>query len=167
MLKFLGFSNGLPKAISRSRSASSAAAFSRSSFSRFSARSRLIFSSSRCSSASSSSSSSLSSSLSSSSCSESESASISRDSSNMRRRFASGSSSPSPSPFGPEFNANGRFETLLVAGAVSLVSPVASGSAPPFCFAKWAASAARSWARRSWDSSASPPCPGCLNLSWV
>lgn len=166
MLKFFGFSNGLPNAMSRSRSASSAAAFSRSSFSRFSARSRLIFSSSRCSSASSSSSSSLSSSLSSSSSSSTESASISRDSSNMRRRFASGSSSSPPPPLSDcDVNSRGRFAALLVIEVVSVASPVAAGSAPPFCFAKWAASAARSSARRSRASSASPPWPGFRNLS--
>jgi hypothetical protein len=81
---------------------------------------------------------------------------MSRDSSNMRRRFASGSSSPSAC----DVSSSGRF-ALFAAADVS-GSSFASGRAPPFCLAKWAASAARSSARKSRTSSASPPWPGCL-----
>ncbi len=72
-------------------------AASLTSLSRFSARSRLIFSSSLCSSAVSSSSSLSSSLLPASSSSSESSASMSLVSSKMRRRFASGSSSLSSS----------------------------------------------------------------------
>lgn len=80
-------------------------------------------------------------------------------SSNMRLRFASGSSSPSP-----DWISRGRFvPDVDVDVDVSLLLMGASGRTPPFCLAKWAASAARSSARRSRTSwSASPPCPGCL-----
>lgn len=132
----------------------------------FSARSRLIFSSSRCSSAVSSSSSldcqnyslegatvtDLSSSLLSSSPSSSESASISLVSSNTRRLLASGSSS-SPSPF-----SSCLFDVFVADSGSS-----ATGNGCPLTLAKCAASAWSNSARKSrgWLS-ASPPCPGFL-----
>jgi hypothetical protein len=142
---------------------------------RCSARSRLIFSSSRISSAvSSSSSSSLNvcqreraavhvvepySSLDSSSLDPAESASSSAACSNISLRlFASGSSSSSASPVA---SSTVRF---VVAG---LGSSLAS-TGLPFFFAKCAASAFSNSARRSRASvSAEPPWPACRNLSVV
>lgn len=146
------FNSGLPLAMSLSCCSASAAAFSRSSRSRFSCRSRFTRSSSRCSSASSSSESLSSESLSSSSSSFPDpfsdeslsSASMSRVVSNIRLRFASGSSSSasgaaSSRRFVPE--GSGIF--------LSLSSSVDEGPGPPRSLDWWTASAAISSARRS------------------
>jgi hypothetical protein len=169
-LNALGLRRGLPSAMSSSRFPRSSAAFSascwtvstnyrgslerdmRTSFAFCSARSRLIFSSSRMSSAVSSSSSSLSSLLSLSW--PSESASISLVSSNTRLLLASGSSSSGPSS--PGVVSSRRFGPG--------VEEVVGASVMLLVFAKCAASAASSSARKSRGSvSASPPCPGCLH----
>lgn len=163
------FSSGFPLAISLSRCSSSAAAFSRSSRSRFSCLSRLTLSSSRCSSASSSSlSESLSESSSSSSSSLSEedesesSASMSRVSSIIRRRFASGSSSSSAVDPASSARLGPRLEAV---GSEVSSSLLLAGAGPPVSLAWCACSAARSSARRSRVSrSASPPWPGFLKL---
>lgn len=162
------FSNGFPFAISLSRCSASAAAFSRSSRSRFSCLSRLTLSSSRCSSASSSSlSESLSdeSSSSSSSLSEEEesesSASMSRVSSIIRRRFASGSSSSSAVDPASSARLGPR---LAGVGSEDSSSLLLDGAGPPVSLAWCACSAARSSARRSRVSrSALPPWPGFLH----
>lgn len=163
------FSSGFPFAISLSRCSSSAAAFSRSSRSRFSCLSLLTRSSSRCSSASSSSlSESLSDESSSSSSSLSEedesesSASMSRVSSIMRRRFASGSSSSSAVDPASSARLGPR---LAGVGSEVSSSLVLDGAGPPVSLAWCACSAARSSARRSRVSlSALPPWPGFLKL---
>ena len=168
-LNAFGLRRGLPSAMSSSRLPCSSAALSasysavstdhkysfeeneRTSFALCSARSRLIFSSSRISSAVSSSSSSLSSLLSLSA--PSESASMSLVSSNIRLLFASGSSSSASSS--PGVVSSRRFGVALEVFDI--------GSVRPLAFAKCAASAASSSACRSLGSvSASPPCPGCL-----
>ena len=164
------FSSGFPLAISFSRCSASAAAFSRSSRSRFSCLSRLTRSSSRCSSASSSSlSESLSDESSSSSSSFSEedesesSASMSRVSSIIRRRFASGSSSSSAA-VEPASRARLAPRPAGVGSELSS-SLLLDGSGPPDSLAWCACSAARSSARRSRVSwSALPPWPGFLRV---